>query len=197
MKISLRQLEVFVAIATHGQVTRAAQVTAMTQSAASMALTDLENQLGAPLFSRTGRQWQLTDNGREILPLSREVLDRVADIENIANAKGVSFDIHLGASVTIGNHLLPALIAQLSRTYPLGKIQVSRYNTEQVVAKLLAFQIDLGFIEGPENDPCLEYFPWQQDELQVFASPDHPFASGEVTPENLKSGGWVTRELGS
>jgi DNA-binding transcriptional LysR family regulator len=197
MKITLRQLEVFAAIASHGQVTRAAQAVAMSQAAASMALADLESQLGAPLFNRNGRQWQLTDNGREILPLAREVLDRTQDIEDIAHAQGSAFDIHLGASVTIGNHLLPSLIAELSRTYPQAKVRVSRHNTEQVIAKLLAFQIDLGFIEGAASDPRLSFFPWRQDQLQVFAAPDHPLVGCEVSAEDLCSAAWITREPGS
>lgn len=197
MKITLRQLEVFAAIASHGQVTRAAQAVALSQAAASMALADLEGQLGTPLFHRVGRHWQLTDSGREILPLAREVLDRVGDIEDIGRTRGAAFDIHLGASVTIGNHLLPGLIAELMQLHPLGKVQVSRHNTEQVVSRLLAFQIDLGFIEGPVNDPRLTCFDWRQDELQVFAAPGHPLAGAALAPEDLAAAGWIVREPGS
>lgn len=197
MKITLRQLEVFAAVASHGQVTRAAQAVAMSQAAASMALADLEGQLGTPLFNRQGRQWQLTDSGREILPLAREVLDRVGDIEAVGQTRGVAFDIHLGASVTIGNHLLPELIVELSRAYPAARVQVSRHNTEQVVARLLAFQIDLGFIEGPVRDPRIACFPWRQDMLQVFAAPDHPLAGRQLSAEDLRSAAWVSRESGS
>jgi DNA-binding transcriptional LysR family regulator len=197
MKITLRQLEVFAAVASHGQVTRAAQAVAMSQAAASMALADLEGQLGTPLFNRQGRQWRLTDSGREILPLAREVLDRVSDIEAVGQTSGVAFDIHLGASVTIGNHLLPELIVELSRAYPAANVQVSRHNTEQVVARLLAFQIDLGFIEGPVNDPRIACFAWRQDELQVFAAADHPLAGRQLSADDLRSAGWVSREAGS
>lgn len=197
MKISLRQLEVFAAVASHGQVTRAARAVAMSQAAASMALADLEGQLGTPLFNRQGRQWQLTDSGREILPLAREVLDRVGDIEAVGQTRGAAFDIHLGASVTIGNHLLPELIVDLNRRYPASRIQVSRHNTEQVVARLLAFQIDLGFVEGPVNDPLVACFPWRRDELQVFAAPDHPLVGRQLSVEDLRSAGWVSRESGS
>jgi DNA-binding transcriptional LysR family regulator len=197
MKITLRQLEVFAAVASHGQVTRAARAVAMSQAAASMALADLEGQLGSPLFNRQGRQWQLTDSAREILPLAREVLDRVGDIEAIGQTQGAAFDIHLGASVTIGNHLLPELIVELNRRYPGCGVQVSRHNTEQVVARLLAFQIDLGFIEGPVNDPRIACFPWLQDELQVFAAPDHPLAGRPLSADELRSAGWVSREPGS
>jgi len=169
----------------------------MSQAAASMALADLEGQLGTPLFNRLGRQWQLTDSGREILPLAREVLDRVGDIEAVGQARGAAFDIHLGASVTIGNHLLPELVVELNQRYPASSIQVSRHNTEQVVSRLLAFQIDLGFIEGPVNDPRIACFPWRQDELQVFAAPGHPLVGRQLGAEDLRSLAWVSREPGS
>ena len=73
MKVTLRQLEVFVAIATHGQVTRAADAVAMTQSAASMALGELEQQLDITLFDRVGRQLLLNEAGRQLLPKAIDV----------------------------------------------------------------------------------------------------------------------------
>lgn len=197
MKITLRQLEVFAAVAREGQVTRAAQAMALSQAAASMALADLESQLGAALFHRGGRQWTLTETGREILPLAREVLDRAQDIEDIAQARGNAFDIQIGASVSIGNHLLPGLLATLRTAHPHGRIRVARCNTEQVVARLLAFQIDLGFVEGPVNDPRLRCLPWREDSLQVFAAPDHPLVGRALGAEDLRSVDWVVREPGS
>ena len=185
MKITLRQLEVFNAVASHGQVTRAAQVLAMTQAAASMALAELEQQLGVGLFDRIGRQLLLNDTGRLLLSRARDVLDRAHDIETLAHGQDPVFDLHLGASVTIGNHLLPGLIARLKRDCPNGKLQISRYNTEQVLAHLLAFTIDLGFIEGPLEDDRFRRFPWQQDRLVIFCAPDHPLATRAVTPADL------------
>ena len=198
MKISLRQLQVFVAIASHGQVTRAAQTLALSQAAASMALADLENQLGTPLIHRSGKRWQLSDSGRSILPLAREVLDRVADIEAIGTTCGTAFDLHVGASVTIGNHLLPELLARLAGDYPQARLLIARHNTEQVVTRLLNFQIDIGFIEGPPlADSRLICQPWRADELQLCAAPSHPLAGKTASIAELKAARWVTRERGS
>jgi len=198
MKITLRQLEVFNAIASHAQVTRAAQALAMTQAAASMALAELEQQLGVGLFDRIGRQLLLNDTGRLLLTRARDVLDRVHDIETLAHGQDSVFDLHLGASVTIGNHLLPGLIASLKHRYPNGKLQISRYNTEQVLAHLQAFTIDLGFIEGPlVEDERFRRFPWQQDRLVIFAAPAHPLAARTLTPADLAGAEWIVREHGS
>lgn len=197
MKITLRQLEVFAAIAHHGQVTRAAQAVAMTQSAASMALSDLESQLGAALFDRIGRQLVLNETGRLLLPRAQDVLDRVREIETVGSGKDAAFDLRLGASVTVGNRLLPMLLSQLKADFPKGKVQVQRCNTEQVLEKLLAFEIELGFVEGPVEDVRFRSFPWHQDELVVFAEPSHPLVGREVTPEDLNEAEWITREPGS
>lgn len=197
MKITLRQLEVFNAIASHGQVTRAAEAIAMSQAAASMALADLEQQLGVSLFDRIGRQLRLNDTGRLLLTRAREVLDRVHDIETMAHGQDSVFDLHLGASVTIGNHLLPTLIARLKRHYPNGQVQISRYNTEQVLTQLQAFQIDLGFIEGPVEDEHFRRFHWQQDRLVIFSTPEHLLTKHPLSPSDLSGADWITREHGS
>lgn len=197
MKITLRQLEVFAAVASHTQVTRAAQVLSMTQAAASMALAELEQQLGLPLFDRIGRQLLLNDTGRVILPQAREVLDRAHAIEIVAHGADSVFDLHLGASVTIGNHLLPGLLAKLKLAYPNGRLRVSRYNTEQVLTHLHAFQIDLGFIEGPVADERVRRLSWRQDCLKVFAAPGHSLLGRTLTPADLARAEWIVREPGS
>ncbi len=196
MKITLRQLEVFAAVASHGHVTRAAEAVALTQSATSMALADLERQLSVQLFDRVGRQLLLNEAGRQLLPRAQQVLDQVREIE--AGAAGsAAFDLHLGASLTIGNHLLPPLVAELQRRHPQGRVRLSLHNTEQVRADLLAFRIDLGFVEGPVQEPRLRRFSWRPDRLQVFAPAGHPLAGGTATPADLAGADWVLRERGS
>jgi DNA-binding transcriptional LysR family regulator len=197
MKITLRQLEVFNAVATHGQVTRAAQAIAMSQAAASMALAELEQQLGVALFDRVGRQLLLNDTGRMLLTRTRDVLDRAHDIETAARGETSIFDLHLGASVTIGNHLLPDLIARFRHRYPNGRLHISRYNTEQVLAHLKAFRIDLGFVEGPAEDEDIRRLPWRQDRLMLFAAPGHPLAGRTLSGADLATAEWIVRERGS
>lgn len=197
MKVTLRQLEIFSAIATYGQVTRAAEVVAMTQSAASMALSDLERQLGAPLFDRVGRQLVLNEAGRQLLPRALGVLDSVREIETTAGSSAAIFDLRIGASLTIGNHLLPGLLAQLQERYPGSRFDVWLRNTEQVVADLLAYRIDIGFVEGPVQDERLQRFFWRHDRLTVFVPPAHRLAGKTATQEDLADVPWILRERGS
>jgi len=197
MKTTLRQLEVFVAVANHGHVTRAAEAVALTQSAASMALADLERQLSVQLFDRVGRQLLINEAGRQLLPQAQEILDRVRELEASAQGGESAFDLHLGASLTIGNHLLPVLMAEVATRHPRGRLQLSLGNTKQVVEDLLAFRIDIGFVEGPVQEPRLQRFVWRQDRLQVFAPINHPLAHGTATQSDLGQAAWVLRERGS
>jgi DNA-binding transcriptional LysR family regulator len=198
MKITLRQLEVFTAIANcNGHVTRAAQSIAMTQAAASMAIADLERQLSARVFERIGKQLILNETGRLLLERAQEVLDRVGDIQSLAAGRNSVFDIRLGASVTVGNHLLPALIARIKKRHPNGNIRILRYNTEQVLSHLLSFTIEVGFVEGPVEDSRFLCFPWKKDKLFLFAAAGHPLAKRVLKAEDLAAAKWVMREAGS
>ena len=197
MKVTLRQLEVFVAIATHGQVTRAADAVAMTQSAASMALAELEQQLGLALFDRVGRQLLLNEAGRQRLPKAIDVLERAREIEALGRDAAQAFDLHLAASLTIGNHLMPGLLAELGRRHPGSHVRLSLKNTEHVVDDLLAFRIDLGFVEGPVQDERIQRYFWRDDRLVVFVASGHPWAGQRLLIDELRAANWILREKGS
>jgi DNA-binding transcriptional LysR family regulator len=198
IRLTLRQLEVFVSIAgQHGHVTRAAQVIGMTQAAASMAIADLEKQLDARLFDRVGKQLILNETGRILLQRAQAVLDRAAEIQMLAAGSQSIFDIRLGASVTVGNHLLPPVLARFKQSFPNGQIRVMRYNTDQVLEQLSDFSIELGFVEGPVEDSRFLTFPWKKDALTIFAAAGHPLAGKKLTAADLAAADWVMREPGS
>src|SRR3954470_18270097 len=117
MRITLRQLSIFKAVADAGTTAAAALQVALSQSATSAALNELESVLGARLFDRIGTRLVLNDTGRGLLPQARAVLDGAAGIERDF---GIAVDardaaapslLRVGASTTIGNYLLPTLIA--------------------------------------------------------------------------------------
>jgi DNA-binding transcriptional LysR family regulator len=198
IKHTLRQLEVFVSIANQGgHVTRAAQAIGMTQAAASMGIADLEQQLNAKLFDRVGKQLILNETGRILLQRAQDVLDRAAEIQMLAAGGKSVFDIRLGASVTVGNHLLPSVLARFKHSFPNGQIRVLRYNTEQVLSQLAEFSIELGFVEGPVEDSRFLAFPWKKDTLAIFAAAGHPLAGKKLAPADLAAASWVMREPGS
>lgn len=195
---TLRQFEIFVAIAQKGSVTGAAAAIGVTQSAASMALADFERQLGTRLFDRVGKRLALNGDGRLLYPKAVEMVERAQAMEGLFTSAGRAVNLRLGASTTIGNYLLPRLIGQLHAQRPGSQIGMEVGNTRQVIAALLNFEIDVGFVEGPCMHPDIDATVWQEDELAVCTLPDDALARpGGATVESLRQAGWILREPGS
>lgn len=200
MAITLRQLEIFERVANGQHVTKASEQLLLSQSAVSMAIAELEKFAGAPLFERRGRRLLLNDRGRLILPEVYEVLRRVGTIEQFLNESigepvGV---LNVGASTTIGNYLLPAIVGEFSRHYPRAKALLHVGNTQQIETAVENGEFDLGLIEGPPHLASLESTPWRDDELVVIAGNDHPWAHGRKSSvEQMENASWIMREKGS
>jgi len=201
MAITFRQLEIFIAVAETQQVTRASKKLFLTQSAVSMALGELENQLGGPLFDRHGRSLLLNDRGRYLLPLSKQILNQVANVETMLTEQSdsVAGVLEIVASSTIGNYVLPHLIGAFMQLHPDAHINMLVVNTmaaENLVAK---GEADLGFVEGEINIDSLVASDWFEDELGIIVNPSHKLAAREAfkIPEDLKETSWVMREEGS
>jgi len=142
MQITLRQLEIFAAICQEGTITRAARRIGLSQAATSQALAELENQLRRRLFDRNGRRIMGNAAGRELLPAAIQVLDRVRDIE--AGAGHQPLNIKLCASLTVGNYMLPSLIARFTRRHRGAHFHLAVGNTDHVVASVRQFESDAG-----------------------------------------------------
>lgn len=197
MKPSLRQLRLFEATARLGQVTRAAEEQAISQSAASQALRELEAGLGYTLFHRRGRELVLTDLGHEALLHAQQIL-RLSEELLLLHQGELQGRLKIAASVTIACYLLPPLLARFIRQFPQVEPDIRIHNTVQVLQELEAGNVHLGLIEGPATHGQLEVRPWRPDELVVFAAPSHPLAGrGRVATGDLDAQRWVLRERGS
>lgn len=199
VRITLKQLEVFIAVAQSGNVTRAAESLSITQSATSMSLSDFETQLGRKLFDRVGKRLQLNDAGRLLLPKALDAIARIQEIEAMAASDAPLIgQLRIGASLTIGNYMLPGLIGSFMRTHAGAHVTLDVANTRHVIQALEHFQIDVGFIEGFCHEPDIEVIPWCRDELVVFAAAGHPLALQQhITPDDLAATDWILREPGS
>ena len=88
MHITLRQLEVFAEVHKSGSTTQASQMLALSQSAVSAALTDLEGQLGVQLFDRVGKRLVVNEHGRLLYPRALALLERALEIEQLFRGSG-------------------------------------------------------------------------------------------------------------
>lgn len=199
MKFTLRQLEVFLATARQENLSRAATNLAMSQSAASDALKELEHQFDVQLFDRIGKRLQLNEAGRLLLPLAEELLSRAAEVDQVlTNQQGLGA-LKVGATLSIGNHLCIPLIDLYRQRYPNSHVGLEIGNTESISHRVASFELDVGLIEGEINNPALQIQPWRGDELVIVASPHHPLASNKapLTDAQLLSANWIIRENGS
>lgn len=198
MRYSLRQLEVFLATARHENVTRAAADLAMSQSAASGSLRELEDQFDVRLFDRVGKRLQLSELGRQLRPEAETVLAQARAFEQSLAGEEAIGRLRVGATMTIGNYLAVAMIADFRSRHPAAEIALSVANTETIAEQVASFDLDMGMIEGEFHHPDLETLHWRQDELVVFAAPDHPLASrAGLDDKTLLSLPWILRERGS
>lgn len=197
MHFTLRQLQVFVTIAQTQNVSQAANLLSMSQSACSSALRDLEQQYDAPLFERIGKRLQTNALGQRLRPQAQALLDQAAELElALVQHKNVA-QLKLGATLTIGNYLAVELIQQFMTEHQ-GTATLTVANTQKVVRALLNFDLDVGLVEGEVNHPDLEVLPWRQDELICFASPTHPLAKlPKLKDSDLINAQWILRESGS
>ncbi len=200
MAITLRQLEVFEKVAKCGHATQASNQLYITQSAVSMSIAELERLAGAPLFERHGKRLLLNDRGRKILPEAEEIIKRTREIEqfledSVGEPRGI---LNIGASTTIGNYILPDIVAEFSRKYPNAKVLLTIENTQQIESALENGDLDLGLIEGIPHSSVLEKNAWRNDELVVVVGKGHPWACDRTASvEMLRNAQWIMREKGS
>jgi DNA-binding transcriptional LysR family regulator len=198
MRISLKQLSVFDAVARLGSVSKAADDIALSQSAASMSLSELESHLGAPLFNRHGKRLSLNDYGRWLQPKVHQLLQQAFEIESSREHGKLQGSLKIGASNTIGSYLVPSAIAAFVQKHEEVNVSLEIGNTEQIVSGMQSLKFDIGLIEGLSHSPQLISSVWRKDQLKIFCSPDHPLAKKEkIRKEDLNNEQWVLREQGS
>lgn len=199
MHITLRQLIVFSEVIKYGSTTQASQTLALSQSAVSAALAELENQLSVKLFDRIGKRLYINEYGRLLYPKAMALLEQAMEIEQLfAEHQGA---LRIAASSTIGNYLLPQLIAAYRQDYPTSPLEVQIANSRDVISAVTEFRADFGLIEGPCYQPELVTEHWCDDEMVVFAAPNNAMLLNRVSADNqwdqLAQAQWILREAGS
>ncbi len=198
MRFSLRQLEVFLATAHFQNVSKAADSLAMSQSAASSALKELESQFDILLFDRVGKRLQLNEQGRLIRSRAEALLEQAREVEQALMQHKDAGAVKVGATLTIGNYLAVSILSRLMAEQPEAEVSLSVANTQQIMERVLNYDLDIGMIEGEVQHSELEIISWREDDLCVFCAPDHALAKqGEISDDDLIDNHWVLRETGS
>ena len=175
INLTLKQLRYFEALAHHRHFGKAAEACAISQSALSQQIKELEGALGSALFERSARQIDLTSFGEEFAPRVREILRSVDELSDLARA---SQDrpvgrLRIGVIPTIAPYLLPNIIGHLTRLYPDLDIHVRETITPKLLHELAAGKIDTAIVALPVSEPAFtEIALFQEDFVLVRPSED-------------------------
>lgn len=194
--VTLRQLQVFLAIAKTENVGTAAADLFMSKSGVSQALAELEAKLEVQLFDRNRGRIYLTAEGRRLMPQADEMVRRATDISELFRARKKFSQFRVGCTRTVGTFMIAELMKGFEDA--MGWIPaVEIANTHAIAERLAKFELDIALIEGPVTDPELVTEPWLEDEMVVVAPKDHPLTGRPVSYDELNNVRWVLREEGS
>jgi len=198
--MELSQLNAFYQVAQTGSFSKAADHLFISQPALSRQVASLENDLELQLFSRLGRKVVLTDAGRRLLVYAEKIISLYGEArKEMHELKDLETgELTLGASTTIGNYLLPSILAGFQKRNPGIKINLHIGNSSQVEHWLLENKIEIGLIAGTHHLPGLYQEMLAKDELYLVIPPTHPFASAiTISSEQLSQETFLFREEGS
>ncbi|MDU0202967.1 LysR family transcriptional regulator [Paenibacillus sp. MAH-36] len=193
-------LRVFVTVAEQNNFSRAGELLNLSQPAVSLQIRNLENEFNAKLMHRSPKHVVLTDAGEILYRQAKQILSLYEqgkqDI-HLLNQK-VTGSIQIGASFTIGEYILPRLLADFANQFPEVDLSLTIANTEEIALALKANKLDLGLVEGEVSQNGIQLTTYMKDEMLLIASPDHPLcAKKTVKPDMLHDCTWVLREHGS
>jgi DNA-binding transcriptional LysR family regulator len=197
---TLRQLRVFAAAARHQSFVKAAEELHLTPPAVSMQIRDLEEQVGLPLFDRSGRQVALTVTGEYLLVYVRKVLATLKDAEDaIARFRGLETGRVSIGMVSTAKYFVPRLLAQFRQEHPAIEVKLAvGGNREQLVALLRANEVDLAIMGRPPRELATRAEPFAVHPHAVVAAPDHPLMRiGHAPASLLANYEFIIRETGS
>ncbi len=198
--MSDRRLQVFHTVARLLSFTKAAETLHMTQPAVTFQVRQLEEQFNTRLFDRTHNRISLTEAGKRVYEFSGRIFDLYAEMENaVKDMTGdVSGVLMIGASTTIAEYMLPALLGDFKKKYPDVNVQLKVSNSEGIVHMVENNVIDLGVVESPVMNKNLVVEVCRMDELVAVVSPSHQLADrGVVGITDLLEYPYICREEGS
>lgn len=198
MRFTLRQIEVFLAVAKHKNTASAAESLHMSQSAVSSALQTLEKGYNLRLFDRVGKRLELNEEGKTLRQRAEALLQHANEFDLELKGHDKLGHLKIGASYTIANHLAVNYLSNYLALFPDANVDFFVANSPEVISKVLNYEVDVGMVETAVNHSDLDLIPLQQDELRVFCSPDHPLAKKRrISDSDLASARWILREAES
>lgn len=200
MALNFHQLHIFYTVAEQGSFSAAAQALHMTQPAVTMQIQSLEDYFGSKLLVRSTKRVELTEAGQVLYPYAKQSIELMRDAEKAMSRLTYMLEgrLQLGASLTIGEYVLPRLLGPFAKQYPHISIALKVMNTTQIIDEIVGHQLNFGLVEAPVHHPDMMFEPVMEDELKLIAPAGHPLAERRrVTLQEVVGYPFVLREKGS
>ncbi|MFA7593834.1 MAG: LysR family transcriptional regulator [Thiohalobacteraceae bacterium] len=195
-----RRLQVFHTVARLLSFTKAAEALHMTQPAVTFQVRQLEEYFNTRLFDRTHNRISLTEAGRRVFEYADRIFELYAEMENAVREMtgDISGVVMIGASTTIAEYMLPALLGDFRMKYPEVNVQLKVSNTDGIVSMVENNIIDLGVVEAPVLNKNLVVDVCRMDQLVAIVPTNHPLAKHKkVKIAELLKHPYICREEGS
>lgn len=194
--MTLRHLRVFLAVCEYDSITKAAEELRVAQPSVSLTIKELEKYYSVPLFDRVNQRLVLTDFGKEAFLRAKEVLTAFDSFEGFMRQSKTSPTLHIGASLTLGQAILPALWKRIEERFPEVRCTAVIRQTHAVEQQIEDGLLDFAIVEGGISSPKLSAVPLARDALAAIAAPDYPVPDC-LTIRELASNRLLLREEGS
>jgi len=190
----------FVTVVEHKNLSRAAEELYLSHPDVSLQIQSLEEELGTELVNSSSNHLELTPAGEIYYGYAKQILllqDKAKqEIKQLSNT--VTGALKVGASYTIGEYILPFVVAEFAAQYPKVEIETTIANTEEIIQAVRANHLDIALVEGEVNHPDIVVRPIMKDELILVVPNHHPLARLPIaTSEHLQDQVWILRESGS
>jgi len=195
--LNVYELNIFLVAAETENFSQAARQLNLTQPAVSMQVQALEKQLGVQLFHRVGRTLSLTEQGKALIPLARDMVNRAIHIEEeIESLKGeVVGHLKIGCSTTTGKYFLPHLAARFRQRHPRVQMTIVNHGRDRVLHELCDGSVQLAVVSSQPTARDNEYRHFLTDHVILIVPANHPWASRDViAPEELRGTDFISRD---
>ena len=196
--MTLRHMKIFLTVYQTQNMTHAADILHMTQPAVTRAIKEIETYYGVCLFERMNKRLFVTESGKYLYSQALHLVDTFESIEKGMRNWDTFGILRIGATITLGNFLLPQLIFLFQKQLPNIQVQVTIANRKKLQKMLLSNELDIALIEGGVDDPHLRREPFGGDKLVLITPPYHPLlAKKQVSLKDLLEYPLLLREKDS
>lgn len=196
--MTIRHLKIFIKVADCNSMTIAAQELFISQPTVSQAISDLEKFYGIKLFERFNKRLFLTDMGKQLLSYARHVTALMAEIDHVIQNPDKNCLLSIGATLTIGECLLPQLVNIFTKQSPAIKINAIIKNTIEIEKLIMLNEVDFALIEGFCHSSDIIFEPFANDELVLVCSYSHPLSRKTLlSHKEAAEVAFLVREKGS